>query len=198
MDLSPSGVKVSVYRDPGMWGWGRETASVSSGPQPLSTQATQCFLLVTRTVSVHSKGPHASLFPNFTEDPHPECSVTLNGHSDHRSEMEPAVGGLASASSGEETSLLLGGDGTAAPQGGGPQAGMWRRHGGGGAAGGTTPQPRSPAVCWELTPDTCIGCPAGREGSRRGRGCPLASVHMPFPLVAPGVCPLPSVQHPQN
>ena len=24
MDLSPSGVKVSVYRDPGMWGWGRE------------------------------------------------------------------------------------------------------------------------------------------------------------------------------
>ena len=57
----------------------------------------------------------------------------------------------------------------------GPRAGMWRRHGGGGAAGGTTPHPRSPAVSWEPTPDTpdtCIGCPAGLEGSRSGQGVP--------------------------
>lgn len=68
--------------------------------------------------SVHCKGPRAYLFPDFTEDPHPESSVTLDGHNDHRSEMEPAVTGLASALSGEGASLLLGGEGAAAPQGG--------------------------------------------------------------------------------
>ena len=50
------------------------------------------------------------------------------------------------------------------------------------AAEGTTPHPHSPAVSWEPTsntPDTCIGCPTGREGTRRGRGAPrpLSTCH---------------------
>ena len=199
MDLSPSGVKVSVYRDPGMWGWGRETASVSSGPQLLSTQATHppCWL----------HGPRASLFPNFTEDPHPGCSVTLDGHSDHRSETEPAVAGLASASSGEEASLLLGGDGAAAPQGGGSSCrDVEEARGWGGGCRGHHPSPPQP--CCELTQLTqgttptpltpASAAPLGGRAAGGGRGCPLASVHVLFPLAAPGMCPLPSIQHPQN
>lgn len=53
--------------------------------------------------------------------------------------------------------------------------GRGRGMGVGAAAGGTTPRPRSPAVSWEPTPntpDTCIGCPTGQEGTRRGRGAP--------------------------
>lgn len=61
-DLDPLGVKVPVYTDPGMWGWGRETASVSSGPQPPSTQATRSSPLVTWTVcTVRAPVPISSL-----------------------------------------------------------------------------------------------------------------------------------------
>ena len=97
--------------------------------------------------SVHCKGPHACLFPDFTEDPHPECLVTLDGHNDHRSEMELAVTGLASTPSGEAASLLLGGEGVAAPQGGGSSC-RDVEEAQGGASGGTVPTPTLQPCCY--------------------------------------------------
>lgn len=43
--------------------------------------------------------------------------------------------------------------------------------------GAPPPPPAVSAVSWEPTPntpDTCIGCPTGQEGTRRGRGAPSA------------------------
>ena len=188
--LRSEGPCVHRPRDVGLGQGGCKCEFGSPAPQHTS----HAVLPAGHVDSVHCKGPHACLFPDFTEDPHPECSVTPDRHNDHRSEMELAVTGLASAPSGEGASLLLGGEGAAAPQGGGSSCRDVEEARGGASGGTVPPPPCSPAVSWGPTPDTpdtCIGCSTGREGGRRGGGArwPPSTCHSRWQHPGPASSP---------